>query len=58
MDQARVIFASFPEVKQVVSQVGRPDDGTDTTGFFNTEYFVDFGQKTNGVLSSTKTRKP
>jgi cobalt-zinc-cadmium resistance protein CzcA len=41
MNQARVILASFPEVKQVVSQVGRPDDGTDTTGFFNTEYFVD-----------------
>ena len=33
--------ASFPEVPQVVTQVGRPDDGTDTTGFFNTEYFVD-----------------
>jgi cobalt-zinc-cadmium resistance protein CzcA len=41
MNQARVILASFPEVKQVVSQVGRPDDGTDTAGFFNTEYFVD-----------------
>jgi cobalt-zinc-cadmium resistance protein CzcA len=41
MNQARVVFAAFPEVTQVVSQVGRPDDGTDTTGFFNTEYFVD-----------------
>ena len=41
MNQARVVFAAFPEVIQVVSQVGRPDDGTDTTGFFNTEYFVD-----------------
>jgi cobalt-zinc-cadmium resistance protein CzcA len=41
MNQARVLIASFPEVTQVVSQVGRPDDGTDTTGFFNTEYFVD-----------------
>ncbi|HLY18267.1 MAG TPA: CusA/CzcA family heavy metal efflux RND transporter [Bryobacteraceae bacterium] len=41
MNQARIILASFPEVTQVVSQVGRPDDGTDTTGFFNTEYFVD-----------------
>ena len=39
--EARYIFASFPEVTQVVSQVGRPDDGTDPTGFFNTEYFVD-----------------
>jgi cobalt-zinc-cadmium resistance protein CzcA len=38
---ARHTFASFPEVKTVVSQVGRPDDGTDTGGFGNTEYFVD-----------------
>ncbi len=45
MNQARVVFASFPEVTQVVSQVGRPDDGTDTTGFFNTEYFVDLKPK-------------
>ena len=40
-NKARQIIASFPEVKQVISQTGRPDDGTDTTGFFNTEYFVD-----------------
>jgi len=45
MKQARRILASFPEVTQVVSQVGRPDDGTDTTGFFNTEYFVDLKPK-------------
>ena len=45
MNQARVLFARFPEVKQVVSQVGRPDDGTDTTGFFNTEYFIDLWPK-------------
>jgi cobalt-zinc-cadmium resistance protein CzcA len=45
MTQARLILSSFPEVKQVVSQVGRPDDGTDTTGFFNTEYFVDLKLK-------------
>src|SRR6202030_141689 len=40
-NQARVLLSSFPEVPQCTSQVGRPDDGTDTTGFFNTEYFVD-----------------
>jgi cobalt-zinc-cadmium resistance protein CzcA len=45
MDRARILMCSFPEVKQVVSQVGRPDDGTDTTGFFNTEYFVDLKPK-------------
>ena len=39
--RARLAFASLPEVTQVVTQVGRPDDGTDTTGFSNTEYFVD-----------------
>jgi len=38
---ARYVFASFPEVTTVVSQAGRPDDGTDTGGFGNTEYFVD-----------------
>jgi cobalt-zinc-cadmium resistance protein CzcA len=38
---ARQSLAKFPEVTQVVSQIGRPDDGTDVTGFFNTEYFVD-----------------
>jgi cobalt-zinc-cadmium resistance protein CzcA len=40
-NNCRFVFASFPEVTKVVSQVGRPDDGTDTGGFGNTEYFVD-----------------
>ncbi|MGA2184777.1 MAG: CusA/CzcA family heavy metal efflux RND transporter [Bryobacteraceae bacterium] len=44
-NQARLIFASFPEVTKVVSEVGRPDDGTDTGGFGNTEYFVDLKPK-------------
>jgi cobalt-zinc-cadmium resistance protein CzcA len=44
-NQARIILCSFPEVTQCTSQVGRPDDGTDTTGFFNTEYFVDLKPK-------------
>jgi cobalt-zinc-cadmium resistance protein CzcA len=44
-DRVRVILASFPEVTVATSQVGRPDDGTDTTGFFNTEYFVDLKPK-------------
>ncbi len=38
---ARSAIANFPEVKQVVSQVGRPDDGSDASGFYNTEFFVD-----------------
>ncbi len=44
-NQARVALAAFPEATVVTSQVGRPDDGTDTTGFFNTEYFVDLKPK-------------
>jgi cobalt-zinc-cadmium resistance protein CzcA len=44
-NQARIILCSFPEVIQCTSQTGRPDDGTDTTGFFNTEYFVDLKPK-------------
>ena len=44
-NQARIILCSFPEVPQCTSQVGRPDDGTDNTGFFNTEYFVDLKPK-------------
>ena len=39
-NQVRVVLAAFPEVTTTTSQVGRPDDGVDTTGFFNTEYFV------------------
>ena len=39
--RARLILANFPEAKQVVSQVGRPDDGTDASGFYNTEFYVD-----------------
>lgn len=39
-DEARILLCSFPETTQCTSQTGRPDDGTDHTGFFNTEYFV------------------
>jgi cobalt-zinc-cadmium resistance protein CzcA len=38
--QIRSIIASFPEVTVVGSEHGRPDDGTDPTGFFNAEFFV------------------
>ena len=40
VNQMRRIIGSFPEVETVVSQHGRPDDGTDATGFFNAEFFV------------------
>jgi cobalt-zinc-cadmium resistance protein CzcA len=44
-NKARIALASFPEVTEVVDQIGRPDDGTDWTGFFNTEYFVNLKPK-------------
>jgi len=36
----RRVIKGFPEVETVISQHGRPDDGTDATGFFNAEFFV------------------
>ena len=40
-NEMRRILMGFPEVTNVVSQLGRPDDGTETTGFFNIEFSVD-----------------
>ncbi|RCR68519.1 efflux RND transporter permease subunit [Larkinella punicea] len=38
--QMRHVFEQFPEVKGVISQTGRPNDGTDPTGFYNIEFLV------------------
>jgi cobalt-zinc-cadmium resistance protein CzcA len=38
--QIREVLKSFPEVTTVASELGRPDDGTDSTGFFNVEFYV------------------
>ena len=38
--KVREILRSFPEVTTVASEHGRPDDGTDSTGFFNAEFYV------------------
>jgi len=40
VNRMRAVIASFPEVESVVSQHGRPDDGTDAAGFFNAEFFA------------------
>ncbi len=40
-NQMRHLFEGFPEVRQVLSQAGRPNDGTDPTGFYNVEFLVD-----------------
>jgi cobalt-zinc-cadmium resistance protein CzcA len=38
--RVRTVLSSFPEVTTVASELGRPDDGTDSTGFFNVEFYV------------------
>ena len=52
VNEMRKIMRSYPEVVTVVSQNGRPDDGTDATGFFNAEFFVPlkpFGEWPHGI---------
>ncbi|HEY0748688.1 MAG TPA: CusA/CzcA family heavy metal efflux RND transporter [Steroidobacteraceae bacterium] len=52
VNRMRRLMAKYPEVQSVVSQHGRPDDGTDATGFFNAEFFVPlkpFDRWPNGV---------
>lgn len=44
-NKMRRIIRDFPEVRQVMSQTGRPNDGTDATGFYNIEFHVDIYPK-------------
>jgi cobalt-zinc-cadmium resistance protein CzcA len=53
--QVRELLHSFPEVTTVASELGRPDDGTDPTGFFNVEFYV--GLKPYGEWASTYRNK-
>jgi len=53
-NEIRRIFLSFPEVKQVISQTGRPNDGTDATGFFNNEFHIDIYPKEDWKSGLTK----
>jgi heavy metal efflux system protein len=55
--QIRQILISYPQVTMVGSELGRPDDGTDPTGFFNVEFYVGlkpYGDKTWKGDTSTK----
>jgi cobalt-zinc-cadmium resistance protein CzcA len=53
---ARAVFRSFPEVDDVISQTGRPDDGTDATGFFNIEFNVDLKPEAEWLRGLTKEK--
>ena len=53
-NKMRKIVLTFPEVKQVMSQTGRPNDGTDATGFYNIEFHVDIYPKSQWKSGLTK----
>ncbi|MEO6850287.1 MAG: efflux RND transporter permease subunit, partial [Mucilaginibacter sp.] len=53
-NEMRKIFLSFSEVKQVLSQTGRPNDGTDATGFYNIEFHVDIYPQEKWGRNETK----
>jgi heavy metal efflux system protein len=58
VNQVRRIIMRYPEVQSVLSAQGRPDDGTDSTGFFNAEFFVPlkpFDTWPSGVTKETMT---
>lgn len=55
-NEMRTIFLSFDEVKQVLSQTGRPNDGTDATGFYNVEFHVDIYPEDQWKRGETKAQ--
>jgi cobalt-zinc-cadmium resistance protein CzcA len=52
----RKVFEGFPEVRQVLSQAGRPNDGTDPTGFYNVEFHVDIYPQKEWASKLTKAQ--
>ncbi len=54
VNSMRRILKSFPQVETVISQNGRPDDGTDATGYFNAEFFVPLTPADNWPAGLTK----
>ena len=56
--QIRDILLSFPQVTTVANELGRPDDGTDSTGFFNNEFFVGLRPYTDSAWVGDVQTKP
>jgi heavy metal efflux system protein len=56
-DKGRALLCSWPEVTTCISNAGRPDDGTDHTGFFNIEYFVDLKPKEQWRLAFHRNKE-
>src|SRR6267143_7198262 len=53
-DQMRAIMKQYPEVTTVVSQLGRPDDGTDAVSYFNCDFFVNLKPRDEWHKGMTK----
>jgi cobalt-zinc-cadmium resistance protein CzcA len=56
--QIRDILMSFPQVTTVANELGRPDDGTDPTGFFNNEFYVGLKPYNDSAWQGTIRSKP
>jgi cobalt-zinc-cadmium resistance protein CzcA len=56
--QIRKILRSFPQVTTVANELGRPDDGTDTTGFFNNEFYVGLKPYNDSAWHGSISTKP
>jgi heavy metal efflux system protein len=56
--QIRNILLGFPQVTKVANELGRPDDGTDPTGFFNNEFFVGLKPYSDASWSGSIRTKP
>ena len=56
--QIRNILLSFPQVTTVANELGRPDDGTDPTGFYNNEFYVGLKPYNDPAWSGAIHRKP
>jgi cobalt-zinc-cadmium resistance protein CzcA len=56
--QARGIMCKYPEVETIVTQIGRPDDGTDTSGFYNAEFFVPLKPQKNWPAAKSREGWP
>ena len=56
--QIRNILLGFPQVTVVANELGRPDDGTDPTGFFNNEFYVGLKPYSDKSWSGGIHRKP
>ena len=55
--QIRDILRTFPQVTTVANELGRPDDGTDSTGFFNNEYYIGLKPYSDGAWSGKVRNK-